>query len=114
MIVFGQLASGHNWEEKPMMVEYDTFMNDFFEDRGTGQHNFATLIPFRVFNELEFQRASVVHRFLCDRHKAPLYALNALGLPARGVPLDEIGNVGQIVSWLNEYRTGALQHAAAD
>ena len=109
MVVFGQLASGQNWIEKPMTIEFDNFMNDFFEDRGTGQHMFATLIPFRVFDELAFQRASVVHRSICDRHRAPLYALNAIGLRDRGVPLDEIDNVGQIVAWLQEYRAAVLQ-----
>lgn len=113
MVMFGQLASGQNWIDKPMTLEYDQFMNDFFEDRGTGQHMFATLIPFRVFDELAFQRANVVHRSICDRHRAPLHALNALGLQDRGVPLDEIGNVGQIVAWLQEYRAAALQDPVA-
>tara|TARA_R110002020_G_scaffold74540_24_gene190678 strand:- start:1400 stop:1687 length:288 start_codon:yes stop_codon:yes gene_type:complete len=95
-----------------MSIEYGNFMNDFFEDRGPEQHNFATLIPYRIFDDLEFRRASVVHRTICDRHRAPKYALDGAILAERGVPMDEIGNVGQIVEWLEDYRAFALPDPA--
>lgn len=108
LVMFGQLASGNGWVKKPMMLEYDNFIADFFEDRGTGQHIFLTMVPFRLVDELQFQRASVIHRYIADRCRAPLHALQALELPARGIPLDEVGNVGQVVEWIQEYRQSVL------
>lgn len=105
---FGQLASGKKWEGKPMLVEYENFIADFFEDRGAGQHNFFTMIPFRLVDELQFQRASKVHRYIADRCRAPLHALHALELQDRGIPLDEIENVGQVVDWIRDYRDSVL------
>lgn len=112
-IWFGQLASGNQWETKPMMLEYDLFVADFLEDQGTGQHNFLTMIPFRLVDGLEFERASVVHRYIADRCRGPLHALHALALPDRGIPLDEIQNVEQVIVWVQDYRAAVLADQAA-
>lgn len=107
-IVFAQLASGHNWVDKPAELEYPNFVNDFLEDRGTSQHSFVTLIPFRVTDELLWQRQSVVHRYLCDRCSAPKHAFDGVTLANSGVNVDEIGNVGQLTAWIADYRAFAL------
>lgn len=105
---FGQLASGKKWEEKPVLLDYGNFVDDFLEGQGTGQHNFLTMIPFRLVDDLQLQRASKVHRYIADRCRAPLHALRALALPDRGIPLDEIQNVEQVVNWIREYRESVL------
>lgn len=105
---FGQIASGQNWEGKPTKTEYDNFMNDFFEDRGTDQHNFLTLVPFRLFDNIHFQRQSNVHKYLCDRFRAPFYALTALTLHNSGTNIDEAQNVGQIIEWIRDYRQSVV------
>lgn len=107
-IWFGQLASGKNWEGKPTMLEYHNFVADFLEDNGTGQHSFMTMIPFRLIDDQQFQRASKNHKYIADRSRAPLHALQALELPDRGVRLDEIQNVGQVVDWIRDYRQSVL------
>jgi hypothetical protein len=111
-VYFGQLASGNNWRGKPANLEYDNFMDDFFDGRGGAQHNFVTLIPFRVIDALTFDRESKLHKAIFDRHRAPLHALRALDLFANGVEMDEAGNVDQIVAWLVDYRTVALRELA--
>lgn len=107
-VYFAQLASGLRWEDKPMLLEYDNFIADFFDDQGTKQHNFMTMIPYRLVDDLLFQRASKVHRYIADRCRGPLHALNALGLAERGVQMDEIGNVGQVIDWVRSYRDSVV------
>lgn len=107
-VYFGQLASGHNWRGKAAHDDYDNFMDDFFDARGGAQHNFVTLIPFRIVDQLTFERESKNHKAIFDRHRAPYHALRALSLAADGMPMDEITNVGQIVEWLITYRASAL------
>ncbi len=108
VIWFGQLASGHDWVEKPAHLEYDQFMNDFFEDRGTGQHTYMTLIPFRITDPLVWDRASTKHKFICDRCSTPKHALAGIALSKLGVNLDEIGNLAQVTGWIADYRVYAL------
>ena len=107
-IVFAQLASGNNWVDKPANTEYELFMNDFFEDRGTSQHSFVTLIPFRITNELLWQRESVRHKHICDRCSAPKHAFDGVTMAGTGVNMDEAGNVGQLTAWIADYRAYAL------
>ncbi|MDN2567924.1 hypothetical protein N1F89_17005 [Aquibium sp. A9E412] len=111
-VMFGQLASGLNWVDKPADLEFTTFMDDFFDQQGC-QPTFTTLIPYRVIDQLLFVRESKRHKSLCDRTQAPLHALRGLGLPAEGIELDEVGNVGQIVDWIQDYRQAALQSRVA-
>ncbi|WP_439572653.1 hypothetical protein [Phreatobacter sp.] len=103
-IYFAQLASGKNWTLKPAMLEYSNFMDDFFEEHGTAQHNFVTIIPHRIFDELTFTRQSKTHKAIFDRHRAPRHALAALQLHDRGVLMDEACNAHQIYRWLRQYR----------
>jgi hypothetical protein len=107
-IWFGQLASGHNWLEKPANLEYRQFINDFFDDIGTGQHNFVTLIPFRVVDDLLWNQASNKHGHVCERCTTPKHALAGISLAKQGMPMDEAGNVAQITNWLADYRVFAL------
>ena len=74
---------------------------------------FMTLIPYRVMDPTVFARQSKKHKSISDRTKAPLHALRGMGLPERGIPLDEIGNVKQIVDWIADYRNAALADPVA-
>lgn len=110
-IMFGQLASGNNWRDKPLILEYDLFVSDFLEDAGTGQHNFLTMIPFQLSDELDFQRASVQHRYIADRRRAPRHAVQAFDLAAQGIEVDEIANVFQVTDWLSDYRSSVVANS---
>lgn len=110
-VYFGQLASGNNWRGKPADNEYPNFMDDFFDSRGGSQHNFVTLIPFRIIDELTFIRESKIHKAIFDRHRAPFHALGALALSEGGIEMDEVANVSQIADWLIAYRAEALASA---
>lgn len=107
-VLFGQFASGWDWEGKPAYVEITNFMDDFFDIRGPEQHNYATVIPFRVRNQTDFVRANKNHRSLQDRTRAPAMALRGYRSALMGTPMDEHENVGQIADWLREYRETAL------
>jgi hypothetical protein len=107
-VYFGQVASGVGWRGKPATVEYDNFMDDFFEGRGGAQHNFVTLIPFRVVDELVFERESKVHKSIFDRNRIPRHALQAIVLSGTGVEMDEVTNVHQVYRWLRQYLRSVL------
>ncbi|MBU9710122.1 hypothetical protein KSP24_24925 [Paenibacillus sp. AK121] len=107
-IWFGQLASGHNWVDKPASLEYNQFMNDFFEDRGSGQHNFVTLIPFRITDGHLWRRASNQHGHICDRFTTPKHALVGIALARSGMNMDEAANLAQLTGWIADYRVFAL------
>lgn len=108
VIWFGQLASGTNWIDKPADLEYAQFMNDFFEDRGTGQHTFVTLIPFRITDNLLWNRASIKHKHICDRCSAPRHALTGATLAGAGMNMDEVENLSQLTEWIADYRVFVL------
>lgn len=107
-IAFGQLASGHNWKGKPASVYLKGFIADFFEDADTGQHICLTVIPHRISDDLVYRDESRKHGYLCDRCKAPRHALDAIEHAAKGVPMDEVGNIAQVSQWISDYRAFAL------
>jgi hypothetical protein len=107
-VAFGQLASGNDWRNKPVKADVHPFLNDFFEDHGTGNHVFVTVIPHRVADQNVFQSECQRHGNLAYRLSAPRHALDGLRLASEGVPMDEAANFEQIGQWLFEYRAFAV------
>ena len=59
------------------------------------------------------KRASVAkgivrHKHICDRCSAPKHALDGVTLANSGINMDEVGNVGQLIAWIADYRAYAL------
>lgn len=107
-IAFGQLASGHNWREKPLKADLNAFLNDFFEDHGTGNHVCATIVPHLMTDPLIYRAELQRHGFIAHRLNAPRHALAGFEASLAGMPMDEADKVGQIGEWLQDYRLYAL------
>jgi hypothetical protein len=108
LIAFGQLASGHNWRDKPLRADLNAFLNDFFEDHGTENHVCATIVPHIISDQLVLQSESQRHGFIAHRMNAPRHALAAFAANQAGLPMDEADKVNQIGDWLRDFRTYAL------
>jgi hypothetical protein len=108
VIAFGQLASGHNWRDKPLKADLNAFLNSFFEDHGTENHVCATIVPHIISDQLVLQSESQRHGFIAHRMNAPRHALAAFAANQAGLSMDEADKVSQIGDWLRDYRTQAL------
>ncbi|WP_172492378.1 hypothetical protein [Gluconobacter oxydans] len=99
---YGQVASGHNWQDKPVELEVRMFEMNYFKYAPGCNRCYATLIPFRVMNSnSEWYRDHSKHGSILDRTRLPKYALEGINLAEKGVWMDESNNVSQITEWIN-------------
>ncbi|EFO29111.1 hypothetical protein TRICHSKD4_4927 [Roseibium sp. TrichSKD4] len=104
LFYFAQVASGHNWPGKPVSVHKDLFERNYMDDPHRGNVNFATLLPFRIHDKLEWQNEHVIHGTLLDRTRLPNYAVKGKLLADSGVEMDESENMPQVLDWITQFR----------
>lgn len=105
---FAQVASGHNWPGKPVRIHSELFERHYMDDAHRGNVSYATLLPFRVADELQWNNEHLIHGTLLDRTRLPKYAFVGQQLAAAGVDMDESANMPQVLSWLIDFRGAAL------
>lgn len=104
MLYFGQTASGNNWEQKPVADHARVFEVNYLQDIMTGNRGYATLMPFRIWDQRLWQAQNLFHRSLIDRLRLPPHAYNGLKQAIEGMMIDEADRVDSVVEWLTEYR----------
>ncbi|WP_165828116.1 hypothetical protein [Rhodovulum sp. BSW8] len=105
---FAQVASGHNWPGKPVSTHSKLFERHYMDDAHRGNVNYATLLPFRIVDEDQWNNEHVIHGALLDRTRLPKHAVIGQALARGGVEMDEAENMPQVLSWLQEFRATAL------
>ena len=108
LFYFAQVASGHNWPGKPVSTHSKLFERHYMDDAHRGNVSFATLLPFRVADEGQWQNEHVIHGTLLDRTRLPRHAIIGQSLARDGVQMDEAENMPQVLNWLNDFRAVAL------
>ncbi|WP_273794459.1 hypothetical protein [Brucella intermedia] len=108
ILYFGQVASGRNWEEKPVGENARTFIDNYLHDIMVGNHGHATIIPFRIWDDRKWKSEHRVHRALLERLRLPAKAYRGLELSREGVLVDEADQIGIVINWLEEYRNEVL------
>jgi hypothetical protein len=78
------------------------------DDPHRGNVSYATLLPFRVADEDQWNNEHVIHGVLLDRTRLPKHAVLGQALARNGVEMDESGNMPQVLAWLNDFRAIAL------
>jgi hypothetical protein len=107
-LFFGQTASGNNWPGKPASEHAKLFANNYLQDIMTGNRSYATIIPFRVWDQRQWNAQNLFHRSLVERLRLPCHAYRGLQQAQNGVMVDEADQIDNVVDWLREYRTSAL------
>ena len=108
LFYFAQVASGHNWPGKPVSTHSRLFERHYMDDSHRGNVSYATLLPFRVANEDQWNNEHVIHGTLLDRTRLPKQAIIGQALAEQGVQMDESENMPQVLDWLNDFRAAAL------
>lgn len=108
LFYFAQVASGHNWPGKPVSTHSTLFERHYMDDPHRGNVSYATLLPFRVADKVQWNNEHVIHGVLLDRTRLPKNAVLGQALARSGVAMDESGNMPQVLSWLNDFRATAL------
>lgn len=108
ILYFGQVASGRNWEEKPVGQNARTFMDNYLHDVMVGNHAHATIIPFRIWDERKWKSEHREHRALLERLRLPANAYRGLELSRQGIMVDEADQVETVINWLEDYRNEVL------
>ena len=108
LFYFAQVASGHNWPGKPVRTHSELFERNYMDDPHRGNVSYATLLPFRVADEIEWNNEHVIHGTLLDRTRLPRHALIGQNIAREGVEMDESKNMPQVLSWLSDFRAAAL------
>lgn len=108
LFYFAQVASGHNWPGKPVRTHAILFERKYLDDAHRGNVSYATLLPFRVANEDQWNNEHVIHGVLLDRTRLPRHANDGQQLSLNGVEMDESGNMPQVLEWLSNFRAVAL------
>lgn len=108
LFYFAQVASGHNWPGKPVSTHSKLFERHYMDDPHRGNVSYATLLPFRVADEDQWNNEHVIHGALLDRTRLPKHAVLGQALARDGVEMDESGNMPQVLAWLNDFRATAL------
>lgn len=112
ILFYAQVATGHNWKEKPAKLHVDLFEDNYFRYRPRGNKAFATLIPSRETEMVQWINQHTRHGTLLDRTRLPFYAKKGLDLKNEGSAMDEAENIPQVTQWVSDFRTSALDTAA--
>ena len=104
---FAQAASGSNWPGKSVADHALVFQANYM-DAPRCNVSFATLIPFRVTDPIEWNQQHLYHRSLHDRLRLPRRALDGLRRARAGVPIDEADQMNVVATWLEDYVREAL------
>jgi hypothetical protein len=108
LFFFAQVASGHNWPGKPVESHAKLFQMHYFDYTHRGNVSYATLLPFRVADEGQWNNEHMMHGALLDRTRLPKHAIMGQALARDGVEMDESENMPQVLAWLNDFRATAL------
>ena len=108
LFYFAQVASGHNWTEKSVSDHSKLFARNYMDDAHRGNVGYATLLPFRVADEIQWKNQHMIHGVLLDRTRLPKFAVIGQALARSGVEMDESENMPQVLDWLNDFRAEAL------
>lgn len=108
LFYFAQVASGHNWPGKPVSIHSQLFVRHYMDDPHRGNVNYATLLPFRIADNEQWNNEHVIHGTLLDRTRLPKHAILGQALAHSGVQMDESANMPQVLQWLNDFRGTAL------
>lgn len=106
VFIYGQVASGLNWKEKPALLYVDTFEKHYMDADKTSSipRGKATLIPFRIVDNREWENQHVTHGVILERTRLPKYANIGLDRANSGVETDEAENMADVVAWIKEFR----------
>ena len=103
---YGQVASGRNWSEKS--VSYKTFEDSYMIQGPKVKRSTATMIPFRVLDEVTWRREHYQHGRILERTRVPKYAAKGLDAALNGLETDEAKNMQQVTQWVEQFRDSAL------
>lgn len=108
---FVQAASGENWIEKSAKADYDKFLYCYYDAKPECNHNFLTVCPFRVPQEVK-QYQQLEHGAVSDRTRVPAMVKAAIEASAKGREgIDEIERFQILGKWLSRYRRETLSAA---
>jgi len=108
LFYFAQVASGHNWPGKPVSTHSKLFERHYMDFAHPGNVSYATLLPFRIADKIQWNNEHVVHGALLDRTRLPKHAVIGQALAERGIQMDESENMPQVLEWLTDFRAAAL------
>lgn len=100
---FGQTASGKNWPGKPVSEHARVFGQAYMLDHMTGNHQYVTLIPYRVLDVKFWNSQCQMHRAILDRLRLPRRAWQGLKLAEGGIPVDDADSVDVLTQWLGDF-----------
>ncbi|MTH76344.1 hypothetical protein [Paracoccus aestuariivivens] len=112
ILYYGQVASGHDWENKPVRVHVDVFEPNYLSYPPRGNKAFVTLIPFRETEVSDWINDHARHGALLDRTRLPSRALIGMEIARGGQQMDESANMPQVIEWIANFRNAPLPVAA--
>ncbi|GJL88242.1 MAG: hypothetical protein DHS20C03_19510 [Minwuia thermotolerans] len=110
LFYYAQVASGHDWPNKPVKTYVELFQANYFDDPPRGNVSYATLLPFRIADKRQWKAQLMIHGTLLDRTRLPKHVILGQRLAMDGVEMDESNNMPQVLIWLNDFRSTALAH----
>jgi len=105
---WGQTASGKNWQGKPVTDHANLFQKNYMQDHMTGNHNYITMIPFRILDRKLFNRETAIHKGILDRMHLPLKASEGFDLASSGITVDVWDRIPEIKRWIEDYTAYAM------
>jgi len=104
ILLFGQAASGHNWDGKEIGERVKKrFSQDWFDPVPASPIRSATFVPFRVLGDLH--RLTHGHEMIVDRLRLPYFAARARDLEANGIgPIECLDIIEDVRDWVNQQK----------
>ena len=101
---YAQVASGKNWQEKPVGTYIQTFESAYMDNPPHTQRTCYTLIPFRIDDTIIWQNEHLRHGAIFDRTRLPIFSNQGYALAQKGVEMDEFSNFQQTVDWVQTFQ----------
>lgn len=104
-ILYGQAASGHNWDKKEVSEMVITrFHRDWFDEIPSSKISTATFIPFRLSDQI-INRNTNGHGIILDRLRLPYFVNIALLLIEKGnSPVECAEVIKEIIPWIEQQK----------
>ncbi|MDH0116791.1 hypothetical protein N7379_20070 [Rhizobium pusense] len=108
LLYYAQVASGANWHGKPVITFVETFEDNYLDLKPRGNRGYATLIPYRETDFVQWFHEHSVHKLLLDRTRIPKHGWAGVVLSRSGIHMDEAANLPQVTTWVENMRESLL------
>jgi hypothetical protein len=111
--ILGQVASGHDWEEKSVVDSIKLFHEEWFAVVPASIAIPVIFVPFLI-ESVDMRRYTRRYGHVLHRGRLPRLAAKALKLVASGIkPIERLEDIGNVKKWLESHRSRVMKLSAA-